>query len=173
MFYLLCWTNNSEGKRFDVVKSPETGLYEQRGRLHYYKTQFPNYRRIHTYFDASEAVEAMNKLNSNEMCIVEIEREIYGGCGKLSRARDAINRHSVRHYVDNNGQHWILNRTVDAEPMFFELYNDADSRFTPRILERFNIPFSNSKSWITAEKKLVEFLNWLDNGGWDEIEKAS
>jgi len=48
--------------------------------------------------------------------LVEIGRQVYGHDGR------AINRHSERTYRDEAGQLFILSRTLDGCPPFFEAY---------------------------------------------------
>jgi hypothetical protein len=48
--------------------------------------------------------------------LVEIGRETYGHDGR------AINRHSERRYRDAQGKLYVLSRTLDGCPPFFEAY---------------------------------------------------
>lgn len=48
--------------------------------------------------------------------LIEIKREVYGHDGR------AINRHSERWYEDEADNRYILSRTLDGVPPFFEAY---------------------------------------------------
>ena len=48
--------------------------------------------------------------------LIEVGRETYG------RDARAINRHSDRKYQDENGRFYLLSRTLDGVPPFFEAY---------------------------------------------------
>lgn len=48
--------------------------------------------------------------------LTEVSRETYGHDGR------AINRHSERMYKDENGKRYVLSRTLDGSPPFFEAY---------------------------------------------------
>ena len=124
------------------------------------------------FWEKDKAIEAMNKLNGDEPVLIEIGREIYGGCGKLSDARRAINRHSVRYYLNNNGEIFTLDRTVDCEPKCFDVYyRFYDLIILPSLTKWFD--GVHAKSWKAAEKKLYEFVVWLNDGGWDKIDEET
>lgn len=55
--------------------------------------------------------------------LAEIERDYYGHDGK------AINKHSDRTYKDEYGNLYMLSRTTDANPRFFEAYGPYTSDF--------------------------------------------
>ena len=48
--------------------------------------------------------------------LTEVSREIYGHSAR------AINRHSERKYRDTDGNLYVLSRTLDGCPPFFEAY---------------------------------------------------
>jgi hypothetical protein len=50
---------------------------------------------------------------------IEGSRQIYGGGGGDGKA---INRHSTREYISDSGRKYLLDRTLDASPPFFTLY---------------------------------------------------
>lgn len=83
------------------------------------------------------------------MEIEEIYRETYG------HDKRAINKHTVRTYRDDQGNHWILSRCLDGSPMFFEAYGP----YRPGIqglLPRFKIMgqdyWGDGWNWAQAER---------------------
>jgi hypothetical protein len=81
----------------------------------------------------------------------------------------SINHHSIRYY-EHDGEFFVLDRTTDVIPSFFRLYTGigdplkipesnryiTENRLYFPILERIN--WGNSKSWKTAEKEMLNFL---------------
>ena len=66
-----------------------------------------------------------------EIQLTEIERDTYGRDGR------AINRHSDRTYRDKDGNLYMLSKTLDGIPPFFEAYGPyrEDHRgLLPRLL---------------------------------------
>lgn len=157
----LYWTNDFK-KGFDVVPMTE-----------FYADNYPSYRQVCVFMDREKAEEIRDKLNGKEYFLFEYKREIYGGCGKLSRARDAINRHSVRHYVNNHNERFSLDREVDQDPKLFTLwYYMGDNIFGQRLKIGGNEYWGRGWNWKNAERLMREFVLALENGGWDELEEA-
>ena len=156
----LYWTNDSE-KGFAVV--PMSGFYAK---------DYPSYRQVCVFMDREKAEEICDKLNGKEYFLFEYSREIFGGCGKLSRARDAINRHSIRNYVNNHNERFSLDREVDQEPKMFTLWYYMGHDILGRRLKVGGEDYwGHGWSWKQAERLMREFLIALDNGGWDELDE--
>lgn len=55
--------------------------------------------------------------------LIEIERRVYG------HDATAINRHSDRKYQDDSGRFYLLSRTLDGIPPFFEAYGPYTAEY--------------------------------------------
>ena len=64
--------------------------------------------------------------------LTEIERQVYG------HDATAINKHSSRKYSDDSGQCYLLSRTLDGVPPFFEAYGPYSAEYVG-ILPRLRI----------------------------------
>ena len=82
--------------------------------------------------------------------LTEISRETYGHDDR------AINRHSERRYLDENGQIYVLSCTLDGIPPFFEAYG----------------PFEEKYIGVLPRLKVNGLDYWGDNWSWHKAEKA-
>ena len=64
--------------------------------------------------------------------LIEMSREIYG------HDQRAINRHQERRYRAPSGKLYVLSRTLDGQPPFFEAYGPFDTDHTG-ILPRLKV----------------------------------
>jgi hypothetical protein len=92
-----------------------------------------------------------------ELTIVEVpfSRESFGG------DTNAINRHSVRRYVDSDGCEFSLDRTLDASPPFFSLWS---------------FPVATNHPWLPAlgESVPVDGADCFGDGwSWQQAETAA
>ena len=79
--------------------------------------------------------------------LIEISRKVYG------HDRRAINRHSERRYRDTHGNHYILSRTADGCPPFFEAYGpfgEDHEGLVPRLLVDGREYWGDGWSWSAA-----------------------
>lgn len=94
------------------------------------------------------------------MIIVEIpfSRESFGG------NRRAINRHSTREYITSDGNHYLLDRTLDALPPFFTLYElpATSRRYVPRFGALVRVDgrdcWGDGLSWAAAERLTLQTI---------------
>lgn len=81
------------------------------------------------------------------MNLIEIKRETYGHDGR------AINRHSERWYEDELGNRYILSRTLDGVPPFFEAYgpfHPDHEGMLPQLKVRGQEYWGDGWSWARA-----------------------
>ena len=79
--------------------------------------------------------------------ITEIRRETYGHDAR------AINRHSERWYEDEAGNRYVLSRTLDGVPPFFEAYGPFrpdHEGFLPRLRVRGLEYWGDGWNWRRA-----------------------
>ena len=77
----------------------------------------------------------------------EIKRETYGHDGR------AINKHSERWYEDSKGQIYVLSRTLDGCPPFFEAYGpfkENHQGLLPRLLVKGKEYWGDGWMWKQA-----------------------
>ena len=74
----------------------------------------------------------------------EVSRETYGHDGR------AINRHSERRYMDKGGMCYVLSRTLDGLPPFFEAYG----------------PFKADHEGLLPRLKVLGQEYWGDGWSW-------
>ena len=82
--------------------------------------------------------------------LTEVSRETYGHDGR------AINRHSERKYKDRAGRLYVLSRTLDGVPPFFEAYG----------------PFSKDHEGALPRLKIRGREYWGDGWRWTRAIKA-
>ena len=82
--------------------------------------------------------------------IKEIGRETYGNDGR------AINRHAERTYEDEAGNRYILSRTLDGVPPFYEAYG----------------PFSKDHEGVLPRLKVLGKEYWGDGWTWRRALRA-
>ena len=80
----------------------------------------------------------------------EVGRETYGHDGR------AINRHSERRYEDRDGNLYVLSRTLDGIPPFFEAYG----------------PFSKEHEGMLPRLRVSGQEYWGDGWSWRRAIKA-
>jgi hypothetical protein len=89
-------------------------------------------------------------------------RESFGGDS------DAINRHSIRHYVSSSGSEYTLDRTLDGCPPFFTLWAHTTSRhaFIPSFGRAVPVDgaeqWGDGWSWSRAEAAALAAINALE-----------
>ena len=95
-------------------------------------------------------------MSTIEVTIAEIPwgRERYGGDAR------AINRHSTRSYVSDNGCEYTLDRTLDALPPYFTLWAHTTAlySFIPSLGEV--VPVDGAD-------------HWGDGWGWPQAQQAA
>lgn len=84
------------------------------------------------------------------MQLEEISREIYGNDDR------AINRHSERRYKNEAGEIYVLSRTLDGIPPFFEAYG----------------PFSEDYEGLLPRFRVNNMDYWGDNWSWGQALRA-
>ena len=99
--------------------------------------------------------EIMELLNS---------RERYGG------DKSAINRHSIRVYM-YNGKTYVLDRTTDCNPRFYELYERTDGIFSKTIKIFGKRYWGDGISWKHAIKIARYTILKMDEQNNEKIEK--
>jgi hypothetical protein len=82
--------------------------------------------------------------------LIETEREAYGHDAR------AINRHSTRQHQDESGNFYLLSRTLDGVPPFFEAYGPYTAEHVG-ILPRLSV---NGQEY------------WGDGWGWRQAVRA-
>ena len=88
--------------------------------------------------------------------LIEISREVYG------HSATAINRHSTRKYRDESGMFYLLSRTLDGVPPFFEAYGPYTAEFVgvlPRLKVKGQDYWGNGWNWHQA---IRTFLREID-----------
>lgn len=102
---------------------------------------------LETAMDDAERLNAVRI--KGRINFVEIDREVYGN------DRRAINRHSVRNYIDANGNRWRLDRTLDTLPRFFTMQylgNALGKNGTSMdVTHRGSTEFGEGYTWKRAE----------------------
>ncbi len=92
----------------------------------------------------------------------EIKRESYG------HDERAINRHSERWYENDKGQIYVLSRTLDGCPPFFEAYGpfkESHQGLLPRLLVKDKEYWGGDWTWKQAVKALcAEIGAWVMKG---------
>lgn len=91
----------------------------------------------------------------------EIRRETYG------RDARAINRHSERWYEDAAGNRYVLSRTLDGVPPFFEAYGPfkaGHEGHLPRIEVAGLEYWGDGWSWPRALRAFCKELNAVIEG---------
>ena len=88
--------------------------------------------------------------------LIEIRRGTYGhdSC--------AINRHSERRYRDGDGNLYVLSRTLDGCPPFFEAYGpfpEDHEGLLPRLLVDGQEYWGDAWSWTRAMAALCHEIN--------------
>ena len=87
--------------------------------------------------------------------LTEISRETYGHDAR------SINKHTERWYRDDNGQHYVLSRTLDGIPPFFAAYGpfkEDHEGLLPRLRVQGDVYFGDDWSWRQAEKAFCREL---------------
>jgi hypothetical protein len=87
--------------------------------------------------------------------LTEFRRETYGNDVR------SINKHSERWYRDANGMFYILSRTVDGIPPFFEAYGpfkEDHSGLLPRLRVKGDVYFGDDWGWQQAMKAFCREL---------------
>lgn len=85
--------------------------------------------------------------------LIEVNRETYGHDAR------AINRHSDRKYRDENGKFYLLSRTMDGIPPFFEAYGPyaADCvGLLPRIKVNGQAYWGGGWNWARAVRAFLK-----------------
>ena len=88
--------------------------------------------------------------------LVETRRETYGHDGR------AINRHSERWYRDGDGNLYVLSRTLDGCPPFFEAYGPFTEKhegLLPRLTVDGQQYWGDDWSWARATAAFRRELN--------------
>ena len=73
----------------------------------------------------------------------------------------SINKHRDKTFEDKRGNLYVLSKTLDGCPPFYEAYGPFSSDFqgiTPRLLIDGSDYFGDAKSWQWAEKKFRETI---------------
>ena len=86
----------------------------------------------------------------------EIRRETYGHDSK------AINKHSDRWYKDEDGKLYVLSKTLDAFPLFFEAYGpfvENHEGLLPRLLINGKEYWGDGWNWRKALTAFCKELN--------------
>lgn len=86
----------------------------------------------------------------SELTLTEISRETYG------HDQRAINRHQERRYRSPTGMLYVLSRTLDGCPPFFEAYG----------------PFTDECVGIFPRLKVNGLEYWGDGWSWDRAYRA-
>ena len=87
--------------------------------------------------------------------LVEMSREIYGHNGR------AINRHSERIYRDARGQRYVLSKTLDGFPPFFEAYGPFKAKHNgvlPRLCVQGKEYWGDGWTWRAAVQAFCQQL---------------
>ena len=85
--------------------------------------------------------------------LVEIERRVYG------HDATAINLHSDRKYQDEKGQFYLLSRTLDGVPPFFEAYGPYTADYVgalPHLRVNDQEYWGDGWSWRKAVKAFLK-----------------
>lgn len=102
--------------------------------------------------------------------LTEISRETYGGDDR------AINRHCERRYRDKQGKRYVLSRTLDGCPPFFEAYGPYKANHEG-ILPRLKIDgheyWGSGWSWRKALEAFGRTLNAVIEGSSCQQEKST
>ena len=88
--------------------------------------------------------------------LIEVRREIYGHDNR------AINKHSERWYEDKAGRLYVLSRTLDGCPPFFEAYGPFGKGHTgllPRLLVKGKEYWGDGWTWKQAINALCSEIN--------------
>ena len=88
--------------------------------------------------------------------LTEVKRETYGHDAR------AINRHSERHYEDRAGNRYILSRTLDGVPPFFEAYGPYQKDhegFLPRLMVAGQEYWGDGWAWQRALRAFCKELH--------------
>ena len=84
--------------------------------------------------------------------LIEIGRETYG------HDERAINRHSERWYRDADGNQYVLSRTLDGCPPFFEAYGPFPENYEgllPRLRVNGKEYWGGGWSWVRALREFT------------------
>jgi len=87
--------------------------------------------------------------------LTEIGRKTYGHDAR------SINKHAERWYRDANGQFYILSRTLDGVPPFYEAYGpfkEDHSGLLPRLRVQGDVYFGDDWSWQKAKQAFCREL---------------
>jgi len=87
--------------------------------------------------------------------LAEFSRETYGHDAR------SINKHAERWYRDENGRFYVLSRTLDGVPPFYEAYGpfkEDHEGLLPRLRVQGDVYFGDDWSWRQAEKALCREL---------------
>jgi hypothetical protein len=88
--------------------------------------------------------------------LVEIGRRVYGHDGT------AINRHAERTYEDESGMRYILSRTLDGVPPFFEAYGpfkEDHQGCLPHLKVNGKEYWGDGWAWKRAERKFCNEIH--------------
>ena len=89
----------------------------------------------------------------------EVSRQFYGHDG------NSINRHADREYRDDKGRRYVLSRTLDGCPPFFEAYGpfkETHRGVLPRLKVGGNEYWGSGWSWGRALAVFCRELNaWM------------
>jgi len=90
--------------------------------------------------------------------LIEVSHETYGHDNR------AINKHSERRYEDETGCLYVLSRTLDGCPPFFEAYGPFRKKHTgllPRLLVKDKEYWGDGWTWSQAINALCFEINAL------------
>jgi len=90
------------------------------------------------------------------LTLTEIGRETYG------HDERAINRHSERQFCDQQGRLYVLSRTLDGCPPFFEAYGPYPAEYQgilPRLRVNGEEYWGDGWTWEQAEAAFCRELN--------------
>ena len=108
-------------------------------------------------------------MRTDEHTIAPVEWLIETGRERHGNDKRAINRHSVRRYVDHTGHVYLVDRVLDAVPPYFQFCGPVTPEFCglmpniklpPDLEDEWgdNIPDMNFISWSRAFKAFVGSL---------------
>lgn len=84
------------------------------------------------------------------------------GRGTYGHDERAINKHSVRRYRDETGNNFVLSRTLNGIPPFFEAYGPFRDDYTgvlPRLRVMGQEYWGSGWNWRRALKAFLSELN--------------
>lgn len=104
--------------------------------------------------------------------LIEISRETYG------HDHRAINRHQERRYRAPSGKLYVLSRTLDGQPPFFEAYGPFGTDHAgilPRLLVNGQTHWGDGWSWDRAHAEFLQAVTLSETrkGGDEDARKAN